>query len=99
MTLNMKTIVQSKNLKQDRGNYKIVIGNILMHSPFKGDISLKPKAQHKCGEYVKCRKSKKRKIEKGNDNLKKHYHIIISTLNSHFTSSLLSRIRHTSFRL
>ena len=23
----MKTIVQSKNLKQDRGNYKIVTGN------------------------------------------------------------------------
>jgi len=46
----MNTIYQSKKLKQDRGNYKIVTGNYLGYSPLQGDTpkalsSLKPKVQ------------------------------------------------------
>ena len=33
----MKTIFQSKNSKQDRGNYKIVTGKFLTYSPLRGE--------------------------------------------------------------
>jgi hypothetical protein len=33
----MKTFFESKNQKQDRGNYKIVTGNFFMDSPLRGD--------------------------------------------------------------
>src|ERR1700712_2800272 len=40
--INMKTIYQRKNLKQDRGNYKIVTGKFLTYSPLRGeDFKLK----------------------------------------------------------